>query len=203
MVKRSNIRFVLFCILALSLCLSVSCAKKTPEPSVTSEGQQGISETEYGEGQKAGQAGQGEAISEQELKAQRRAEEKERQQQRQEAQQARQQFLSEKVYFEFDDSSLTDEAREVLRSKVRWIRAHPDACIIIEGHCDERGTDEYNLALGSRRAESVKDFLVKAGIDASSLTTISYGEERPAVKGHDPEAWAKNRRAEFRFCSGN
>ncbi|MCF8025543.1 MAG: peptidoglycan-associated lipoprotein Pal [Desulfobacteraceae bacterium] len=202
MVKRINIRFILFCILVLSLAAFVSCAKKPPESAVSQEKQQQVSETETtAEAEKTRQAQQEEEISEQELEARKRAEAKQRRE-KQKEEKARGQFLSEKVYFEFDDSSLTDDAREVLRRKSRWIRDNPDACIIIEGHCDERGTDEYNLALGSRRAESVKDFLVKTGVDASRLTTISYGEERPAVKGHNEDVWTKNRRAEFRFCSG-
>lgn len=197
--KKANIRFLLLCIAALSMAVLVSCAKKTPEPAPGTQEQAAISEQEAAEAGKAREAREAaEKIREQELEAARKqAEQKARQQ----AAEARQRFLSEKVYFGFDDSSLTPEAREVLRRKVDYLRAHPNACVIIEGHCDERGTDEYNLALGSRRAESVKNFLVKAGISASRLRTISYGEERPAVMGHNEEAWAKNRRAEFEFCS--
>ncbi|MCF8110349.1 MAG: peptidoglycan-associated lipoprotein Pal [Desulfobacteraceae bacterium] len=179
------------------LAAVVSCAKKAPEPEEgVPEQEQKISETEAEEAERQTKESQESKIDEQELEARKKAEERERQK----AEEEKERFLSQKVYFEFDDSSLTAEAREVLQRKVRWLREHPDACVIIEGHCDERGTDEYNLALGSRRAESVKDFLVNAGIDPSELTTISYGEERPAVKGHNEDAWAKNRRAEFRFC---
>ncbi len=197
MVKKINIRFVLCCILVLSLVAVVSCAKKPPEPSDERARGREISRTEAAEAERQRKAAEEAArIDEQELEARKRAEAR----QEQEVQKAKDEFLSEKVYFEFDDSSLTDEAREVLQRKVQWLRRNPDACVIIEGHCDERGTDEYNLALGSRRAESIKDFLVKAGIEGSRLTTISYGEERPAVKGQNEEVWAKNRRAEFRFC---
>lgn len=108
-------------------------------------------------------------------------------------------LIDETVYFAFDDSSLTGEARATLLTMARWLRANGDITIIIEGHCDNRGTEEYNLALGSRRAESVKEFLVNAGVDSSRIVTISYGEERPAVRGENEEAWARNRRAEFRF----
>lgn len=198
--KKINIRFVLFCILVLSIAVVVSCAKKQAEPGDETRREQKISETEAAEAEKQRKEAQKEAeIDEQELEARKRAEAKDQQ----EAEEAGDQFLSEKVYFEFDDSSLTDEAREVLQSKVKWLRQNPDECVIIEGHCDERGTDEYNLALGSRRAESVKDFLVKAGIDPSILSTISYGEERPAAEGSNEEAWAQNRRVEFRFCREN
>ena len=189
MVRRMNVNFALLCIVVLSLALTVSCAKQPPETAGTTD-EPAVSESRMESETGMEQGAEEEAdISEQELEA------------RQQAAMAKEQFLSEKVYFKFDDSSLTAEARDVLRKKVQWLRNHPDACVIIEGHCDERGTDEYNLALGSRRAESVKDFLVKAGIDGSDLTTISYGEERPAVRGHNEEAWAKNRRAEFRFCN--
>jgi peptidoglycan-associated lipoprotein len=79
----------------------------------------------------------------------------------------------------------------------KGLREHPEAQILIEGHCDERGTVEYNLALGDRRAKAVKDYLVALGIDSSRLSTISYGKERPLDDGHNESAWAKNRRAEF------
>ena len=81
--------------------------------------------------------------------------------------------------------------------KAEWMRENPNATVTIEGHCDERGTNEYNLALGDRRAESAKAFLTDLGIDSSRLTTISYGEERPVDPRSDEEAWAKNRRAHF------
>jgi peptidoglycan-associated lipoprotein len=84
-----------------------------------------------------------------------------------------------------------------LISNGEWLRINPDIEIIIEGHCDERGTNEYNLALGDRRAESVKVFLLDLGINNSRLKTISYGEERPADSEHTETAWAKNRRAHF------
>jgi len=82
---------------------------------------------------------------------------------------------------------------------VAWMRENPGVSVLIEGHCDERGTEEYNIALGQRRAESVKMFLVDTGISASSLNTISYGEEQPLDSGKTESAWAKNRRAHFRI----
>jgi len=106
-------------------------------------------------------------------------------------------FMNEDVYFDFDSSALEDAARDVLSRKAEWLRMTPDASVIIEGHCDERGTNAYNIALGDRRAESAKAFLLDLGIDASQLATISYGEERPVDMGHNEEAWAKNRRAHF------
>ncbi len=102
-----------------------------------------------------------------------------------------------KVYFAFDDFSLDEKARTTLAQDAAWLINHPDREVIIEGHCDERGTEEYNLALGERRAKSVKRYLVILGVNESQLSTISFGEERPADPGHNEEAWAKNRRVEF------
>lgn len=110
---------------------------------------------------------------------------------------ARQMFEGEHIYFEFDQSRLMAAAQEVLKGKAQWLRGNPDTAIIIEGHCDERGTNEYNLALGERRANSAKQFLLDLGIASSRLSTISYGEERALDPGHNEEAWAKNRRAQF------
>jgi peptidoglycan-associated lipoprotein len=110
---------------------------------------------------------------------------------------AKNRFLNENVYFDFDDASLNYQAQEVLKQKAMWLRNSADANVVIEGHCDERGTNAYNLALGERRAESAKAFLVNLGISGARLTTISYGEEKPLDMGQNEEAWAKNRRAAF------
>jgi peptidoglycan-associated lipoprotein len=101
------------------------------------------------------------------------------------------------INFEFDKSSLTPEAQRILKENAQWLRNNPTVMVEIEGHCDERGTIEYNLALGDRRARSAKDFLVNLGISSSRMTTISYGEEMPLDSGHTEAAWAKNRRAHF------
>jgi peptidoglycan-associated lipoprotein len=105
--------------------------------------------------------------------------------------------MQEDIYFAFDKSTLSPAAQENLLRKAEWLRENPDATVTIEGNCDERGTNEYNLALGDRRAESAKAFLVDLGIDAARITTISYGEERPVDPRHNEEAWAKNRRDHF------
>ena len=91
---------------------------------------------------------------------------------------AKNRFLNENVYFDFDDASLDYQAQELLKQKAMWLRDNPGANVVIEGHCDERGTNAYNLALGERRAESAKTFLVNLGIVGTRLTTISYGEEK-------------------------
>jgi len=105
--------------------------------------------------------------------------------------------MQEDIYFAFDKSTLTPAAQDNLLRKAEWLRENADATVTIEGHCDERGTNEYNLALGDRRAESAKAFLVDLGIDPMRMTTISYGEERPVDPRHTEEAWAKNRRDHF------
>jgi peptidoglycan-associated lipoprotein len=105
--------------------------------------------------------------------------------------------MNEDIYFDFDKSNLKPAAQENLLRKAEQLRAHMDVVVTIEGNCDERGTPEYNLALGDRRAESAKAFLVNLGIDPARLTTISYGEERPVCMEHTEECWAKNRRDHF------
>lgn len=116
---------------------------------------------------------------------------------RQEFQQRAQAFENQDIYFGFDSYVLTDEAKRVLNSKVEFLKRYPKARITIEGHCDDRGTAEYNLALGERRAHSAYQYLVNLGVSPEQLTTISYGEERPAAMGRNEEAWAKNRRDHF------
>jgi len=101
------------------------------------------------------------------------------------------------MYFDFDSAHLTDETKQMLRENAIWLREHPQIEVQVQGHCDERGTVEYNFNLGQRRADAVKVFLVNLGVTADRIHTISYGEERPAVLGHDEEAWRLNRRAEF------
>jgi peptidoglycan-associated lipoprotein len=101
------------------------------------------------------------------------------------------------IYFEFDQASLTDEARATLEKHALWLQNHRDARIIVEGHCDERGTVEYNLALGDRRAQTALEYLVSLGVAAERLRPVSYGKERPIVTGSGEASWSKNRRAHF------
>ena len=101
------------------------------------------------------------------------------------------------VYFDFDRYDLRADSREILKANSAWLKANPSAQVQIEGHCDERGTTEYNVALGSRRAESVKDYLVTLGTPTDRLSTISYGEEVPVCRERTEECWQKNRRARF------
>ena len=106
-------------------------------------------------------------------------------------------FERDNIYFDFDRYNLDPDAQRALKMKAAFMKANPKIKARIEGHCDERGTDEYNLALGDRRANSVKEFLLNLGIAESRLTSISHGEEKPVAMGHDEAAWAKNRRAQF------
>ncbi len=102
-----------------------------------------------------------------------------------------------KIYFDFDRSEIPSEFQELLKSHARYLIANPSASIMIEGNCDERGTREYNMALGEQRAYSVLQFLTLQGVSRSQLDTVSFGEERPDVEGHDESAWKYNRRAEL------
>ena len=101
------------------------------------------------------------------------------------------------VYFEFDQYAVTGTARAVLARHSEWLKARPAAKVTVEGHCDERGTTEYNLALGDKRARAVRDELVQLGVAADRLQAISLGKERPKDQGHDEQAWTQNRRAHF------
>jgi peptidoglycan-associated lipoprotein len=105
--------------------------------------------------------------------------------------------FDKKIYFDFDKFELKAESVEVLNELAAYLKANPGIKATVEGHCDERGTNEYNLALGERRAKAAYDYLVSQGVDESRLETISYGEEKPVDPGHNEEAWAKNRRAQF------
>ncbi len=101
------------------------------------------------------------------------------------------------VYFAYDKADLSEETVAALRANADWLRANSKRKVVIEGNCDERGTVEYNLALGQRRAAAAREYLVSLGIDAARLRTVSYGKERPADPGHGEESWGKNRRDDF------
>lgn len=101
------------------------------------------------------------------------------------------------IYFNFDSAALSEPARATLKANADWLKTNPAARVQIEGHCDERGTAEYNLALGARRAQSAVDYLVTLGIAANRLSTISYGEEIPVCREQNEACWSKNRRARF------
>lgn len=110
--------------------------------------------------------------------------------------------LLETVYFEYDQAGLTDAGRSGLEAKLAILQANPGLRLRVAGHCDERGSDEYNLALGQRRAAAVQRFFADRGVDASRFELVSFGRERPAVTGGSEDSWARNRRAEFEIVAG-
>ena len=110
--------------------------------------------------------------------------------------------LTEIVFFEYDSDEITPTAEDKLQSKAAVLRSNPGVRLRIEGHCDQRGSTEYNLALGQRRAEAVRGYLLNLGVDGSRLSTASYGKERPLMEGEDEDALARNRRAEFAVTGG-
>jgi peptidoglycan-associated lipoprotein len=180
-------------LLAVSVTVSISaCAKKKissePPSAVTSEEEARRRAEEEAQQRERQKALQEEELGEEGLSEKMAAERTES---------AKTIFENQDIQFEFDSIRLTPVAQEILTKKAAWLRANPKAKVTIEGHCDSRGTNEYNLALGEGRAQSAKAFLVDLGIDPSRLNTISYGEERPIDRAQTEEAWAKNRRAHF------
>jgi peptidoglycan-associated lipoprotein len=101
------------------------------------------------------------------------------------------------IYFSFDSAALSESARTMLKTNAEWLKGNPSARVQVEGHCDERGTAEYNMALGAKRAQAALDYLATLGVAANRLSTVSYGEEIPVCKEHNEECWAKNRRDRF------
>lgn len=162
-------------VLAFSLAMAGGCSKK-------------VSSTPAGTSAAGTSDGTG-GLTPEQLEAQRLAELQ---------RQAIDKIGADRIYFAFDKSDLSDQSRQILAEKAELLKAHPALTLLIEGHCDERGTNEYNMALGERRARAAYEYLVLLGIEAGRLTIISYGEEYPAVPGSNEEAWAKNRRDEFK-----
>lgn len=106
------------------------------------------------------------------------------------------------VQFDFDSAALSESARATLKANAEWLKSNPSARVQIEGHCDERGTAEYNMALGAKRAQAAQDYLATLGIAANRMSTVSYGEEIPVCKEHNEDCWVKNRRARFVVSGG-
>ena len=187
--NHKNWAFLVLVLIIFVGFLTPSCAKKElkSEPVMSEDEARRRAEEEDRKREQERQA----AIREEELKEGQLGTESER------FQSAREMFENEDILFEFDSASLSVEAQEILRAKAEWLRENPGARVVIEGHCDERGTNEYNLALGDRRAFSSKSFLVDLGIADSRLTTISYGEEQPIDSRSTEDAWTQNRRAHF------
>ncbi len=177
----------LFGLMLLALLPSIGCspAAKKPEPSTAST-TPGAAEGESGKGKGIGESST-RSTSPSSLEQQRRGE----------STATPGSSPLKEIYFDFDKHDLRQDAREVLKANADWLKANPAARVEIEGHCDERGTSEYNLALGAKRAQAAKDYLVTLGISAERLSTISYGQELPVCKEHTEDCWQRNRRDRF------
>ena len=181
MVLRKVMKFLFYAVLTLALGMAFGCADKKIDPSPA--GSQ--------VGQSTGPSG-GAAPAQDDAAAM-------RERQLAEAMaKAKAVLTDEKVYFDFDKYDLKPQYRDTLKTKADILKQYSEFRVIIEGHCDERGTEEYNLALGERRARAVYEYLQLLGVNAGQLEMVSYGEERPAVMGGNEAAWSKNRRAEFK-----
>ncbi len=185
---------VVMAILVAGLFLTVSCAKKTVVSDATTIEDHAGAEDQAAAEAEAQRKAEAERIRQQELEAG-AAGEKAIEQARQQA--AKTRFLHQNIHFAFDSSELSSEAKDLVKEKAQWLKQNQNVSVTIEGHCDERGTTEYNLALGERRANAVKNYLRDLGIGAFRLDTVSFGEERPLDPGQTEAAYAKNRRAQF------
>jgi peptidoglycan-associated lipoprotein len=173
-------RLTLLTVTALALSLAAGCSRK--QPPATDD---------------RGRVEPPPATDTADADAARRAEEEARR-----AREAARASIQDMIFFDFDRSDLREDARQTLQSKAEALRQFPDIRVRIEGHADERGTVEYNLALGERRADAARAYLIDLGIDPDRMTTISYGEERPQVQGSNEAAWSQNRRDEFVIIGG-
>jgi peptidoglycan-associated lipoprotein len=167
-----------FIVLVFCLAMAGGCAKKVASTPAGA--------TAAGSGDGYGAQG---GLTAEQLEAQRLAEMQ---------RQAIEKIAADRIYFAFDSNELSQESRQILTDKAELLKSTPGLNLLIEGHCDERGTNEYNLALGERRARAAYEFLVLMGVDSSKMSIISYGEEYPAVQGSNEAAWSKNRRDEFK-----
>lgn len=195
MMKKQVFRNLVLAFMAAGLVFTVSCAKKqvVSEPQGASlEGTVDLDAAAKAEALAKQRAMEEEMLREKALKE---AALKEAELAKQAA--ARSRFTNQNIHFAFDSAELTPMSRTLLKEKALWLGQNPGVQVVVEGHCDDRGTMEYNLALGDRRAFSAKKFLVDLGIAESRLSTISYGEERPIDPASNETAWAKNRRAQF------
>lgn len=178
--------YVLVAIMAVILLLGAGCAKKTTSTPPGSQTQVEVKDGYEWEKQDGSQSGQ---IDERTL-----TEEQMRAQQKEQAVQE----LRNRIHFGFDSYELSAESREILQGKAEFMKRFPEVTMIIEGHCDDRGTEEYNLALGERRARSAYEFLILLGVEPERMSIVSFGEERPLDPAQNETAWAMNRRDEFR-----
>jgi len=201
--KRNIQLFVIFC-LAVLLSFGAACAKKQVEvaPVVDTSAEDEARRLAEERAAEERRLAEERAAEERRLAEQRAAEEKKRAEEeaaRRLLQQQISAFESEKIYFDYDRAELKAEAQATLEKKAKFLEDNPSYSVTIEGHCDERGTNEYNLALGERRADAAKKYLSSLGISSGRITTVSYGEEKPVATGHDESSWSQNRRDEFKL----
>lgn len=202
--KRNIQLFVIFCLAASLISLGAACAKKQVEeaPIVDTSAEDEARRLAEQRAAEERRLAEEKAAEERRLAEQRAAEEKARAEAeaaRRLLQQQISAFESEKIYFDYDRAELKPDAQATLEKKARFLEDNPSYSVTIEGHCDERGTNEYNLALGERRADAAKKYLSSLGISTGRITTVSYGEEKPVSTGHDESSWSKNRRDEFKL----
>ena len=189
--KRVWINLVMAVFVA-GLFLTVSCAKKTVVSDATTiEGQEKSQEEAKAKAEAEAEA---ERIAQQNIEDQ-MAKEKALKEAKMQA--AKREFEDQDIHFEYDSSKLSSMAKMLLKEKAAWLKANYSASVIVEGHCDNRGTTEYNLSLGEQRASAVKTYLINLGVSAARLNTISYGEEQPLDSSQTEQAFSKNRRAHF------
>lgn len=191
-------------IVSLSIVLLAGCGRKAgsvaPEPPADTAVSSEEADTEAGMADGMGDEeamSEADILAEREMVAQQQALQAEALRQAEMAEMAQTAFVNEDIHFAFDSFLLDSEAERILGEKAAWLQENTDVDVQIEGHCDERGTSDYNLALGERRANAVQQYLTVLGIDSGRLSTISYGEEQPLDPGHDETAWSRNRRAHF------
>jgi peptidoglycan-associated lipoprotein len=188
------IRNLVVVMMVAGLALTMSCAKKNIGGDTAALK---VNTSEISPEEAARRAAQEKARLLEEQRLQEQALQEDAARQRNLEMSAREQFENQDVLFDYDSAVLSAEARYLLKIKANWLEVNAARNIVVQGHCDERGTTEYNLALGDQRASAVKAFLMDLGISGARITTISYGEEKPLDPGTGEAAWARNRRAHF------
>jgi len=193
--RKQVIRNLVMVMMVAGLALTMSCAKKNiaGDSTATLKG----NAAEFSAEEAARRAAQEKARLMEERRLQEQALQEDEARQRNLQMSAREQFENQDVLFDYDSAVLSAGARQLLKVKAGWLEVNAGRNIVVQGHCDERGTTEYNLALGDQRAAAVKAFLMDLGISGDRITTISYGEEKPLDPGTGEAAWARNRRAHF------
>lgn len=196
--KRQLLMNLMMAVLVSGLVTMVSCSKpQVADPGLVNQEQTGETDAEKAARLEAERAARLEAERAARLEAERiKAQQLEEQRQARIAE-AKSRFLNQNILFDYDSADLTGQAKVLLREKAEWLQANISETVMIEGHCDERGTTVYNLALGERRAKAARNYIVDLGVSASRLDTISYGEEKPLDTASTEAAYRINRRAQF------